>query len=83
MSAPSGARRTCPFQTPGDEKAYAAIKVTVTDATAPSGESCGEPAPEAVSHDISVTYHWDKAKSRYAKDSDTFEKLSAENAKRF
>ncbi|RRH93023.1 hypothetical protein EH240_30490 [Mesorhizobium tamadayense] len=71
------------FQTPGDEKPYAAIKVTVTDTTRPSGESCEEPAPEAASRDISVTYHWDDARSRYVRDSDAFEKLSAENAKRF
>lgn len=71
------------FQVPGDEKPYAAIKVTVTDATAPGGESCEEPASEAVSHDISVTYHWDTAKSRYVRDSDAFEKLAADNAKRF
>jgi hypothetical protein len=71
------------FRTPGGEKPYAAIKVTVTDATKPSGESCEEPAPKAVSHDISVTYHWDKARSRYVRNSDAFEKLSAENAKRF
>ncbi|CDX26360.1 conserved exported hypothetical protein [Mesorhizobium sp. ORS 3324] len=71
------------FQTPGDEKPYAAIEVTATDATKPSGESCSEPAPKAVSHDISVTYHWDKARSRYVRDSDAFDKLAAENAKRF
>jgi len=71
------------FQTLGVEKPYAPIKVTLTDATAPSGESCEEPAPEAASSDISVTYRWDKAKSRYVKDSDAFEKLSVENAKRF
>ncbi|MDX8498341.1 hypothetical protein RFM99_07905 [Mesorhizobium sp. VK4C] len=70
------------FQTQGDEP-YAAIKVTVTDATAPSGESCEEAAPQAASHDISVTYHWDASKSRYVADSDAFEKLSAENEKRF
>ncbi|WFP63167.1 hypothetical protein [Mesorhizobium sp. WSM4904] len=71
------------FQTPGDEKPYAAIRATVTDATVPSGENCEEPPPEAASRDISVTYRWDKAKSRYAKDSDAFEKLAAENAERF
>ncbi|MDX8477115.1 hypothetical protein RFN28_01340 [Mesorhizobium sp. VK24D] len=71
------------FQAPGGEKPYAAIRATVTDATVPSGESCEEPAPEAVSHDISVTYHWDNAESRYVGDSDAFERLSAENAKRF
>ncbi|RUX83312.1 hypothetical protein EOA25_36730, partial [Mesorhizobium sp. M2A.F.Ca.ET.040.01.1.1] len=71
------------FQTRGSEKPYAAIRVTVTDATKPSGESCEEPAPKAVSHDISVTYHWDKTGSRYVRNSDAFEKLSAENEKRF
>lgn len=71
------------FQTSGDNQPYAAIKVTVTDATVPSEEDCGEARPEASSHDISVTYRWDKAVSRYVKDSDAFERLSAENAKRF
>lgn len=42
-----------------------------------------EAAPNAVSHDISVTYRWNKARSHYARNSDAFEKLSAENAKRF
>ena len=64
-------------------KPYAAIKATVTDATMPSGESCDEAPPKASSHKISVTYRWDKKTSRYVKDSDAFERLSAENAKRF
>ena len=71
------------FQTHGGDKPYAAIEVTVTDATKPNGESCEEPTPKAVSRDISVTYRWDKARSRYTRNSDAFEKLSAENAKRF
>ncbi|RUX33913.1 hypothetical protein EOA23_04620 [Mesorhizobium sp. M2A.F.Ca.ET.042.01.1.1] len=71
------------FQTRGSEKPYAAIRVTVTDATNPSGESCEEPAPKAVSHDVSVTYHWNKKTSRYVADSDAFKRLSAENEKRF
>ncbi|PTE10177.1 hypothetical protein [Mesorhizobium helmanticense] len=71
------------FSTLADDQPYAAIKATVTEATAPSGESCDDAPPEASSHDISVTYRWDKAASRYAKDSDAFERLSAENAKRF
>jgi hypothetical protein len=71
------------FQTPDDKEPYAAITVTVTAATKPSGETCEEPAPKAVSHDISVTYHWDQARSRYVRNSDAFEKLSVENAKRF
>lgn len=71
------------FQTRGSEKPYSAIRVTVTDATKASGESCEEPAPKAVSHDISVTYHWNKKTSRYAADSDAFKRLSAENEKRF
>lgn len=71
------------FQTHGGDRPYAAIEVTVTDATKPSGESCEEPAAKAASHDISVTYRWDDAKSRYVRNSDAFEKLSAENEKRF
>ena len=71
------------FKTIDGDQPYAAIEVTVTDATAPSGESCDEAKPKAASRDISVTYQWDKSKSRYEKDSDAFEKLSAENAKRF
>lgn len=70
------------FQSISD-KPYAAIKATVTDATVPSGESCDEAPPKASSHKISVTYRWDKKTSRYVKDSDAFERLSAENAKRF
>ncbi|CDX13983.1 conserved exported hypothetical protein [Mesorhizobium sp. SOD10] len=71
------------FQTPGSERPYAAIKATVSDVTKPSGESCDEAAPKAASHDVTVTYHWEEARSRYVPDSDAFEKLAAENAKRF
>ncbi|MER9300533.1 hypothetical protein NKI38_29265 [Mesorhizobium sp. M0621] len=71
------------FETIADGQPYAAIRVTVTDATVMSGERCdGEPRrPE--SHAISVTYRWDKKTSRYAKDSDALDKLAGENAKRF
>ncbi|TGQ06613.1 hypothetical protein [Mesorhizobium sp. M2E.F.Ca.ET.219.01.1.1] len=71
------------FRSLSGHKSYAPIKATVTDATVPSGESCDEVSPKASSHDISVTYRWDKAKSRYVRNSDAFEKLSAENEKRF
>jgi hypothetical protein len=71
------------FQTIADGQPYAAIKVTVTDATAPNGESCDDPSPEPESHTISVTYHWDKKTSHYVKDSDALDKLAGENAKRF
>ncbi|WP_192253509.1 hypothetical protein [Mesorhizobium silamurunense] len=71
------------FRSLGGHKPYAPIKATVTDETVPSKESCDEAPPKATSHDISVTYHWDKAKSGYVKNSDAFEKLSAENEKRF
>ncbi|PBC22600.1 MULTISPECIES: hypothetical protein [unclassified Mesorhizobium] len=71
------------FQTIADGQPYAAVKATVTDSTVPSDESCDDAPPEASSHDISVTYHWDKKTSRYVKDSDAFEKLAAENEKRF
>ncbi|MFD2056690.1 hypothetical protein ACFSQT_27525 [Mesorhizobium calcicola] len=71
------------FQAIADGQPYAAIKVTVTDATAPSGESCDDAPSAAASQDISVTYHWDKKASHYAKDSDALDKLAGENAKRF
>ncbi|TRC75089.1 hypothetical protein FJV83_13815 [Mesorhizobium sp. WSM4307] len=71
------------FQTIADGQPYAAVKATVTDSTVPSDESCDDAPPEASSHGISVTYHWDKKTSRYVKDSDAFEKLAAENEKRF
>ncbi|TIP73674.1 MAG: hypothetical protein E5X53_06520 [Mesorhizobium sp.] len=69
------------FQTIADGQRYAAIKATVTDATVPNGESCDDPAPEASSQDISVTYHWDGA--AYVKGSDALDKLAGENANRF
>ena len=71
------------FQAIANGQPYAAFKVTVTDSTIPSDESCDDAPPDAASHDISVTYHWDKKTSRYVKDSDAFEKLAAENEKRF
>ena len=71
------------FQTIADGQPYAAVKVTVTDSTVPSDESCDDAPPDAASHDISVTYHWHKKTSRYVKDSDAFEKLAGENEKRF
>ncbi|TPN56154.1 MULTISPECIES: hypothetical protein [unclassified Mesorhizobium] len=74
-------RQDIGFQTIADGQPYAAIKATVTDTTVPSRESCDEAAPKAASHEISVTYHWDK--THYVKDSDAFERLAAENEKRF
>ncbi|MER8866216.1 hypothetical protein NKI19_21300 [Mesorhizobium sp. M0751] len=72
------------FQAMADGQPYAAIKVTVTDATLPGEDSCdGQQPPEASSRDISVTYHWDKNASRYVKDSDALDRLADENAKRF
>ncbi|WP_095082708.1 hypothetical protein [Mesorhizobium sophorae] len=71
------------FQAIADDRPFAAIKVTVTDATVPNGESCDDTPPAAASQDISVTYHWDTTASHYAKDSDALEKLAGENAKRF
>ncbi|RUU09360.1 hypothetical protein EOD08_35210 [Mesorhizobium sp. M6A.T.Ca.TU.002.02.2.1] len=69
------------FRTFADGQPYAAIKATVTDATVPNGESCDDPAPEASSQNISVTYHWDGA--GYVKNSDALDKLAGENASRF
>ncbi|MFB9979006.1 hypothetical protein ACFSQQ_35850 [Mesorhizobium kowhaii] len=71
------------FQTIADGQPYAAIKVTVTDATVLNGESCDDTPPVAASQDISVTYHWDTKASHYAKDSGALDKLAGENAKRF
>lgn len=71
------------LQTVADGQPYAAIKVTVTDATVLNGEACDDQPPKPESHGISVTYHWDKTTSRYAKDSDALDKLAGENAKRF
>jgi len=71
------------FQAIADGQPHGAIKVTVTDATIPSGESCDDAQPEASSKDTSVTYHWDKKASRYVADSDALKRLSAENEKRF
>ncbi|RUW96878.1 hypothetical protein EN851_29910 [Mesorhizobium sp. M8A.F.Ca.ET.208.01.1.1] len=71
------------FQAVSDGQPYAAIKATITDKTAPGEETCDEPAPKAVSNDISVTYRWDKKTAGYVADSDAFEKLAADNEKRF
>jgi hypothetical protein len=71
------------FQAIADGQPRAAIKITVTDATVPSGESCDDQPPKPETHQISVTYHWDRKTSHYAKDSDALDKLAAENAKRF
>ncbi|MEZ2328333.1 hypothetical protein AB6802_01245 [Mesorhizobium sp. RCC_202] len=66
-----------------DGQRYTAIKATVTDATGPTGDPCDEPPPKVASRQISVTYRWNKTQSRYIKDSKAFEKLSADNTKRF
>lgn len=71
------------FQGIADGQPYAAIKVTVTDSTVLNGESCDDTPPRPESHEISVTYHWDKKTSRYTKDSDALDKLAGENANRF
>ncbi|QPC89267.1 hypothetical protein [Mesorhizobium sp. INR15] len=71
------------FEPLSDGLPHAAIKATITDKTVPGEEQCDEPRPQAVSNDISVTYRWDKTAARYVADSDAFEKLAVENAKRF
>ncbi|PBB33480.1 hypothetical protein EOA60_23350 [Mesorhizobium sp. M1A.F.Ca.IN.020.06.1.1] len=71
------------FKAVADGRPHEAVKVTVTDATIPSGESCDDEAPEASSKDISAIYHWDKKTSRYVAGSDALKRLSAENEKRF
>ncbi|WP_217571700.1 hypothetical protein [Mesorhizobium sp. GbtcB19] len=71
------------FRTIAGGQPYAAFKVTVTDATIPSGDSCDDAPPKASSKDISVTYRWDKKTSRYVANSNALKRLSAENEKRF
>lgn len=71
------------FQAIADGQPHGAIKVTVTDATVPSDESCDDAPPEASSSDISVTYRWDGKASRYVVDSDALKRLAAENERRF
>lgn len=64
--------------------AFAAIEATVTETTTPSDEDCSsEQKPEPARRSITVTYKWDDASSRYAPDSDAFEKLAAEDETRF
>ncbi len=70
------------FRAIAEKAPYAVIKVTVTDATLPSEEQCDEPPPPS-STDISATYHWDNAASRYVADSDALHRLADENARRF
>jgi hypothetical protein len=71
------------FRTVENGKAYGAIEATVTETTAPTGESCDNAAPEPSSRVFSATYSWDEAKSGYARNSDALEKLADENSQRF
>ena len=71
------------FRTVESGEAYAAIEATVTETTAPTGESCDNVAPEPSSRAISATYGWDETKSGYAKDSDALEKLAEQATERF
>ena len=71
------------FKAIAERRRYAAIRVTVTDATGPTDDPCDEAPPKVTSHQIAVTYHWNMKRSRYVRDSDAFERLAGENAKRF
>ncbi|RAZ91201.1 hypothetical protein DPM33_07740 [Mesorhizobium hawassense] len=71
------------FRTIPGSQPHAAFKVTVIDATIPSGDSCDDAPPKASSKDISVIYRWNKKASRYVAGSNALKRLSAENEKRF
>jgi hypothetical protein len=62
---------------------FAPIEATVTETTTPGAPDCGDEVPEPATRTITVTYKWDDAASRYVPDSDAFDKLAAENEKRF
>lgn len=66
------------------ETAFADIVATVTHQVIPTGADCGDgKPPETLSRTITVIYEWNEAQSKYAPDSDAFERLAAENEKRF
>ena len=62
---------------------FAPIEATVTETTTPGEQDCGSEVPEAATRRITVTYRWDDAASRYVPDSDAFDRLAAEDEKRF
>lgn len=63
---------------------YADIVATVTEEVGHNDEQCGERArPEERRREITVTWRWDEAASRFLPDSDAFERLAAENEQRF
>ena len=62
---------------------FAPIEATVTETTTPGEPDCGDEVPEPATRTITVTYKWDDAASRYVPDSDAFDKLAAEDEKRF
>jgi hypothetical protein len=65
--------------TPGTP--FGPIVATVTEERSLTGDDCGEEPPPAFNRTITVTYRWNGA--RYEPDSDAFDKLAADNEKRF
>jgi hypothetical protein len=57
------------------------IGVRIVDSIEAVDEQCDRPPPAPSAHTVAVTYRWDG--KRYEADSDAFEKLAAENEKRF
>lgn len=67
-----------------DARTYPDIIATVTEVTTTNDADCGdEQPPKAGTRNIEVTYRWDEAASRFAADSDAFERLARENEERF
>lgn len=67
-----------------DGRTYSDIVATVTETIKTTGETCdGEEKLGEGTRQITVTYHWDEASSRFVADSNAFEVLAKENESRF
>lgn len=67
-----------------DGRTYSDIVATVTETLKPNGDPCdAEEGLAEGTRTITVTYRWDEAVSRFAPDSDAFERLAEENRTRF
>jgi hypothetical protein len=63
--------------------AFADVVATVTEHVIPTLDCGSEKPPEAASRAVTVVYRWDEAQAKYVPDSDAFDKLAADNSKRF
>jgi hypothetical protein len=62
----------------------AMIRATVSDVPTQFAETCtGEEAPDTATHVYTVDYRWDEKVQRYVPGSDDFDRLDAENEKRY